>query len=128
MARMYLCNDNANVTDMMEYIELIVSFVIGGGLTTVLTGPSIKARARADAMKSMQDVYQEMISDLRNNNEANKREMNEEIRALHAKIDEQATTIGTNSKEISHLNGVISHYVCYNDSCVKRNKQRPKKS
>lgn len=128
MARMYLCNDNANVTDMMEYIELIVSFVIGGGLTTVLTGPSIKARARADAMKSMQDVYQEMISDLRNNNEANKREMNEEIRALHMKIDEQATTIGTNSKEISHLNGVISHYVCYNDSCVKRNKQRPKKS
>lgn len=125
---MYLCNDNANVTDMMEYIELIVSFVIGGGLTTVLTGPSIKARARADAMKSMQDVYQEMISDLRNNNEANKREMNEEIRALHMKIDEQATTIGTNSKEISHLNGVISHYVCYNDSCVKRNKQRPKKS
>lgn len=109
---------------MMEYIEVIVSFVVGGGLTTVLTGPSIKARARADAMKSMQDVYQEMISDLRNN----KKEMNEDIRALHAKIDEQAATIGVNSNEISRLNGVISHWVCYNDGCVKRNKQRPKKS
>ena len=125
---MYLCDDQSNVTDMMEYIELRVSFVVGGGLTTVLTGPSIKARARADAMKSMQDVYQEMISDLRNNNETNKKEMNEEIRALHVKIDEQAATIGVNSNEISRLNGVISHWVCYNDGCVKRNKQRPKKS
>lgn len=125
VARMYLCA--TNVTDMMEYIEVIVSFVVGGGLTTVLTGPSIKARARADAMKSMQDVYQEMITDLRNNNEANKREMNCEIASLHKKIDEQAGVIGTNTNEISRLNGVISHWVCYNDGCVKRNKQRPKK-
>lgn len=111
----------------MEYIGEIVSFVVGGGLTTVLTVPSIRAGARADAMKSMQDVYQEMITDLRENNEANKREMSGEIAALHRKIDEQAATIGTNSNEISRLNGVISHWVCYNEGCVKRNKQRPKK-
>ena len=124
---MYLCDDQSNVTDMMEYIGEIVSFVVGGGLTTVLTVPSIRAGARADAMKSMQDVYQEMITDLRQNNEANKREMSDEIAALHRKIDEQAATIGTNSNEISRLNGVISHWVCYEDGCVKRNKQRPKK-
>ena len=104
----------------MEYLELIVSFVIGGGLTSVLTGPWIKAKARADAMKSMQDVYQEMISDLRKNNEDNKTKTAEEIDKLHLKIDEQNVVIGKNSVEIGRLEGIISHYVCYTDGCARR--------
>ena len=124
--RAYLCSKETEM-DMMEYLELIVSFVIGGGLTSVLTGPWIKAKARADAMKSMQDVYQEMIADLRKNNEDNKAETAKEIEGLHLKIDEQNKVIGKNSVEIGRLEGIISHFVCYTEGCTRRQKIPQKK-
>ena len=54
---------------MNEILNYIMVFLFGGGLvgtaTAFVTIKYTKKRAEADAMKAMQDVYQEMITDQR---------------------------------------------------------------
>lgn len=52
----------------MEYTNLaisLISLLTGGSLMWVFTIKSTRLKARAEAMKEMQDVYQETIIDLR---------------------------------------------------------------
>lgn len=54
------------MNDLIQNIlPSFVSLVVGGGLTAIITSRSIRQKAKADAMMSVQDVYQETISDLR---------------------------------------------------------------
>ena len=46
-------------------ITSLVTLVTSSGLTALITSRSVRQRAKADAMKAVQDVYQETINDLR---------------------------------------------------------------
>ena len=56
------------------YLEPILLFISGGGLATVFSIKYTRKTAQANAMKAVQDVYQETIHDLRLDKEIMKRE------------------------------------------------------
>lgn len=51
---------------MQEYIIPILTLLCGGGLGWLATLRATRKKADADAMKSVQDVYQQTIEDLNN--------------------------------------------------------------
>jgi predicted RNase H-like nuclease (RuvC/YqgF family) len=70
----------------MYYVELIIGFVgmvIGGGGIWLFTIKSTREKARAEAMKEVQDVYQETITDLRED----KRFLKEDVDLLKTERD-----------------------------------------
>jgi len=50
---------------LTAYLEPILTFIAGGGIVSLVKWRSIKKEAEAQAMKAVQDVYQETIKDLR---------------------------------------------------------------
>ncbi len=61
-------------TFLMTYLESIILFISGGGLATIFTVKYTRKTAQADAMKAVQEVYQETIQDLRSDKEIMKKE------------------------------------------------------
>lgn len=59
-------------------VTIILTFIFGGGLisyiTSLITLKYTKKQAEANAMKSVQDVYQELIKDMRSAMENLKKE------------------------------------------------------
>ena len=57
----------------------LLTFILGGGLLSFITGvitlKYTKKQAEAKALSSVQDVYQELIADLRADKEANENEI-----------------------------------------------------
>jgi len=98
---------------LSEILTLIITFIAGGGLITLITLPSIRSKARADAMKSVQDVYQETINDLR---EEKKRQKED----LTAQMDELLKKIEKLEREIDSLKKLK----CYDLSCANRIKHQ----
>ena len=102
-------------TFLATYLEPILLFFSGGGLATVFTIKYTRKTAQADAMKSVQDVYQETIQDLRSDKEIMKKEnleMREQISSLK-KIVEQ------NCIDINELKS----YKCVVADCNNRRKE-----
>lgn len=53
--------------DTFASMNDIISLVTSSGLTALITSRSVRQRAKADAMKAVQDVYQETINGLSRN-------------------------------------------------------------
>lgn len=72
---------------MDAIIEIIITSVISavgsGSLVWVATAKYTRKQAEADAMKSVQDVYQELIEDLKSDRENLKTEMGQLKLDLH---------------------------------------------
>jgi len=66
-------------------------FVTGGGLASLISIKYTRKTAQADAMKAVQDVYQETIRDLR----ADKEEMKLEIAELKKEVHKNSEDIKT---------------------------------
>ena len=60
-----------------EILALIVTAVTSGSLSWLVTIKFTRKQAEADAMKSVQDVYQELIKDLRTSNSSLKEKIAE---------------------------------------------------
>lgn len=73
------------------YLEPFLLFVTGGGLASLISIKYTRKTAQADAMKAMQDVYQETIQDLRNDKE----EMKKEIAELKKEVHQNSEDIKT---------------------------------
>lgn len=97
----------------MDIVTLIISFVAGGGLITLLTLPSIRSKAKADAMQSVQEVYQETIRDLREEKVRQKDELTAQIGELRAQLEHYG-------REIESLKKLK----CYDMSCPNRKKHQ----
>jgi len=97
------------------YIDPVITFVVGGGLASVLSARYVRKTAQADAMKSVQDVYQETIQDLRSDKEIMKKEnieMREQITILKRIVEQ-------NCKDIQKL----QVFKCTVMSCNQRVKE-----
>jgi len=100
---------------LLTYVEPILSFIVGGGLSAFLSIKYTRKTAQADAMKAVQDVYQETIQDLRSDKEIIKKEnleMKEQISELENKVKQ-------NSIDIEELKS----YKCVLIDCKKRKRQ-----
>jgi hypothetical protein len=103
------------ISFLTTYVEPILLFISGGGLAAVFTIKYTRKTAQADAMKAVQDVYQETIQDLRSDKEIMKKEnveMRDQISALK-KIVEQ------NCVDINELKS----YKCVVVDCKNRRKE-----
>lgn len=108
-------------------ITIILTFVFGGGLisyiTALVTLKYTKKQAEANAMKSVQDVYQELIKDMRSAMESLKQEKADGEKRLSARIEslESKQTlmekkVAENMKQISELKPLK----CTNLACNNR--------
>ena len=83
--------------DMQEYVMPILTLIFGGGFGWLFTWRATRKKADADAMKSVQDVYQQTIDDLnkyvndirtdRNALRKDRDEMRDENKRLQDKLD-----------------------------------------
>ena len=97
-------------------VNEIVIWVIGGGcltfISSLLTLKYSKKSAEADAMKKMQDVYQEMITDLRKELQTTRTDMSD-LRADMARIT-------TEQRENKRLIDELKPFKCTDLQCLKR--------
>lgn len=97
------------------YLEPILLFISGGGLAAVFTVKYTRKTAQADAMKAVQDVYQETIQDLRSDKEIMKKE-NMEMRDQISILEK---TVKQNCIDIRELKS----YKCVVVDCKDRRKE-----
>jgi ABC-type transporter MlaC component len=97
------------------YLEPILTFIFGGGLSMLLTVRYTRKTAQADAMKAVQDVYQETIKDLRSDKEIIKKE-NMEMRSQISNLEK---TVKQNCSDIRELKS----YKCIVMDCKNRKKE-----
>ena len=97
------------------YLEPVLTFIAGGGIVFLVKWRSIKRQAEAEAMKAVQEVYQETIKDLREDKEIMKRD-NAELRGI---VGQLQIVVNQNSKDISELKG----YKCIVLDCKLRRRE-----
>lgn len=118
---------------MQEFIIPILTLLAGGGLGWIVTIKSTKKKADAEAMASVQDVYQQTIEDLnkycndlrsdRNNLRADRDEMRQRNKELEEKIDGLQKDIQKMRMEIANCEEMIKRLTplsCYVVDCQNR--------
>lgn len=97
---------------MNEILNYILVFLFGGGLvgtaTAFVTIKYTKKRAEADAMKAMQDVYQEMITDQRTYIQSIKKDKEDSENRWVSKVESLEKRIGTMENKINENNRLIT--------------------
>lgn len=108
---------------MNPLTQTLLTFVLGGGLlsfiTAIITMKYTKKQAEANAMKAMQDVYQELITDLRTDRDSLKAElknMRDDRETLRTDIQKMKLEIIENRKLCNEL----KPYKCTDISCIHR--------
>jgi len=97
------------------YLDSILTFITGGGLAAVLAVKYTRKTAQADAMKAVQDVYQETIQDLRTDKEIMKKENLE----MKGQISSLEKIVEQNCADIREL----KTYKCIVVDCKNRKKE-----
>lgn len=122
-----------NMEILREVLIIIVTSLASGGLVWVFTLKYTRQQAKADAMKSMQDIYQELIADLKSElteTSAENKQLKEQItlllteqeserverRHMLEKLGSVETKAAANSKNISKLLPMA----CGRTDCNKR--------
>lgn len=82
----------ASISDGLSYLPEILTFIAGGGISSLVSIKFVKQQARADVSKAVQVVYQGIIDDLT----ADKERMKLEMQDLR-------TTCEQNSRDIEAL-------------------------
>mgnify|MGYP001188982948 FL=1 len=67
---------------LSQHIDTLLAFITGGGVLSFATLKFTRKQAEADAMKAVQEVYQETIKDLREDKEL----MGKELSDLRVKV------------------------------------------
>ncbi|MBR8719937.1 hypothetical protein IX307_001176 [Bacteroides pyogenes] len=104
-------------------IQNIITFLLGGGVSSFVTLKFTRKEAEAKALSSIQDVYQEVITDLKSYNTELKKDKEDiesrlsvRIQNLEERQSRQDKKIEENEREISTL----KHFKCTDLSCLKR--------
>lgn len=124
----------------MDILDLIIGFVSGGGLAVLLTLPAIRKKAQGEAaqteteaFKSLQDVYQQTVSDLntyiediradRNHLRKDRDEMraeNEELRQRQNEVDEKVRQLEDMVADNARKVEAMRPFICARLDCPKR--------
>lgn len=88
------------------YLEPILLFISGGGLAAFCTVKYTKKQAQANAMKAVQDVYQETIKDLREDKDLIKKE-NIDMRSQVTELEKQVRQNCIDIKELQSYKCIV---------------------
>lgn len=119
---------------MREVLILILTSLASGGLAWIFTLKFTRQQAKADAMKSVQDIYQELITDLKTElselsvenkqlkeqNTQLLKEQNSELLERHSRMLEKLSTVETMALSNSKNIGKMLPMVCGRVDCGKR--------
>lgn len=97
---------------MMDVITIIVTAVCSGSLSWLFTLRYTRQQAKSDAMKSVQDVYQELIEDLR----ADRSSLRDKISDMEKQLQSLSDEVASNAKKLHALRP----FVCYVQDCPNR--------
>ena len=97
------------------YLMPILTFIGGGGAVYMINWKSIKKQAEAEAMKVVQDVYQQTIADLK----ADKDDMRKDNAELKANIAELQREVNQNTKDIN----LLKQFKCVVLDCKLRKRE-----
>lgn len=95
-----------------QNLESLLAFITGGGLLSFATLKFTRKQAEANAMKAVQDVYQETIADLR----SDKDEMKKENAEMRNTLNELRKEVHQHAKDIN----LLKSYKCTVLDCVLR--------
>lgn len=111
---------------LTDNLGILISALVTGSLTWVATIKWTRKQAEADAMESVQNVYQELIDDLKKEREDLKRDreelkhenqsLREELRSFHGRMGELELKCNENNRRIEQM----MPYLCYCKNCPNR--------
>lgn len=104
---------------MNEYIGYLISAVASGSIAWLATIKWTRKQAEADAMESVQNVYQELIEDLKKDREDLRTEnitLRTELREMKQRIEELETKCSENARRFEEM----LPYLCYCKNCPNR--------
>jgi len=105
----------------MTIVVALVTAVSSGTLSWLFTIKHTRKQAAADAMQSVQDVYQELITDLNNDRQALKAEndsLRTVIKDLQEKYNQMEAQIRATESRLAHLRPLLCSVV----GCPNRKK------
>jgi len=105
---------------MIEFLYAIIGSIVGGSGVWVFTLKSQRRLAKAEAMKAEQDVYQETITDLREDKRILKEEKEEIMRKFEEKLKMLENKIDALKNEVQTLMIKNRKEACVNFSCKER--------
>lgn len=125
---------------MTEIIQVIIGVIAGGGVTSLFAWRANRRKANgeatqteADAMKSVQDVYQQTISDLQEYNKQLRsdrdhlrqdrneiRRENEELRKRQNELDEKVRQLENDVARNGRMLDLLKHLLCGRVNCPNR--------
>jgi urate oxidase len=101
--------------ELNEIISLIITFIVGGGLTTLITLPFIRRKAKNEADSSHMEVvqkiideYQDLYTQLKTSYEEREQLIKERLSILEKRYKLQQTEIKDNTKIILELRSEIA--------------------
>jgi phosphoenolpyruvate carboxylase len=84
----------------MDWISTVIAFITGGGLIGLLTLKSTKKKSDADALKSIQEVYNSFLEDFKDQANHMRGEI-KDLKAFNTDIQKQFNDLHLNySKEV----------------------------
>ena len=104
---------------MTEYIGYLISAVVSGSLAWLATIKFTRKQAEADAMASVQNVYQELIEDLKSDREELRNEnitLRDELRLLKQRLEELESKCSENARRVEEMQPNL----CYCKNCPNR--------
>ena len=100
-------------------ITAIITALCTGGLTWLFTLRYTRKQAEADAMKSVQEVYQELIEDMKNDRKELKQRIGDvenQYRELQQKCNEMEKDIRQNARVMD----IMKPFLCGVKNCLNR--------
>jgi predicted nuclease with TOPRIM domain len=86
--------------DLNTIIQTIIAFIVGGGITAIITLRSTKKKSDADALKSIQEVYNSFLEDFKEQANHMRGEI-KELKEFNSNIQKQFNELHLNySKEV----------------------------
>ena len=118
---------------MTEIIIALISALIGGGSTGLIAWKAYRKKADADAMKAVQEVYQQALSDqdtyivklretrdhLINDREEMRRE-NDDLRKRLNDMDNKVRKLENDVAKNMRMVDSVRHFLCGRLTCQKR--------
>jgi len=108
---------------MQEWIGYVVSAICSGGIAWIATIKWTRKQAEADALKSMQDVYQELIEDLKVDREDLKRD-NGALRNTLRELQDRISALENAMKESERKMDAMRPFMCSVTDCKNRRYHR----
>ena len=95
-----------DVSTLNEWLTLGLGFIAGGGLTTIFLGPSKRKKEEVSVIQEVQNTYQEIIKDLKEDRE----QLRTQVSELNVKVTRLEAEAEVRDKKISDLQNELNIY------------------